>query len=214
MLFRSWDVDFVWGADSSHQIAGPDRFLWNEPFIPLVNRDGRVIPPLDRRTTGQFGPRQNYVGTEVILRLTDTTSILGDAYFDMQSGVVEQLDVGFSRLLWPNLTYYVGSRYLREVDNTLGQKGSNALTFAATYLLDPRYTLVLAEQFDFDYGANIRTDVTLIRKYHRTNLALTFSVDDSLDEQRIVLSLWPEGVPEMAIGLRRYMELGASDVYY
>lgn len=209
-----WDVDFVWVADSSHQIAGPDRFLWNEPFIPLVNRDGRVIPPLDRRTTGQFGPRQNYVGTEVILRLTDTTSILGDAYFDMQSGVVEQLDVGFSRLLWPNLTYYVGSRYLREVDNTLGQKGSNALTFAATYLLDPRYTVVLAEQFDFDYGANIRTDVTLIRKYHRTNLALTFSVDDSLDEQRIVLSLWPEGVPELAIGLRRYMELGASDVYY
>lgn len=209
-----WDVDFVWVADSSDEIAGADRFLWNEPFIPLINRDGRVIPPLDRRTTGRFGPRQNYVSTEVILRLTDTTSILGDAYFDMQSGVVEQLDVGISRLLWPNLTYYVGSRYLREVDNTLGQRGSNALTLAATYTLDPRYTVVLAEQFDFDYGANIRTDVTLIRKYHRTNLALTFSADDSLDEQRIVLSLWPEGVPELSIGLRRYMGLGASDAYY
>ena len=127
---------------------------------------------------------------------------------------MEQLDVGISRVLWPNLTYYVGSRYLREVDNTLGQRGSNALTFAATYTLDPRYTVVLAEQFDFDYGANIRTDVTLIRKYHRTNLALTFSADDSLDERRIVLSLWPEGVPELSIGLRRYMDLGASDVYY
>lgn len=209
-----WDVDFVWIANSSGEIAGPDHFLWSEPFIPLVNRDGRVIAPLDRRTTGMFGPRQNYVSTETILRLTDTTSILGDAYFDMQTGVMEQLDLGFSRLVWPSLTYYVGSRYLREVDNTLGEHGSTALTFAATYTLDPRYTVVLAEQYDFDYGANIRTDVTLIRKYHRTNLALTFSADDSLDEQRIVLSLWPEGIPELAIGMRRYMELGASDVYY
>jgi hypothetical protein len=207
------NVDFVWVADSSDEIAGPDRFLWNEPFIPLVNRDGRRIPPLDRRTTDLFGPRQNYISTEMILRLTDTTALLADLYYDMPSGVVEQSDIGFSRLCWPNLTYYVGSRHLREVDNTLGQKGSTALTFAATYVLDPRYTVVFAEQFDFDYGSNILTDVTLIRKYHRMNLALTFSVDESLDEQRITLSLWPEGIPELAIGPRRYMELGASDVY-
>jgi hypothetical protein len=209
-----WDVDFVWVDDSSGDEAGSDWFLWNEPFIPLVNRDGRVIPPLDRRTSSLYGPRQNYVGTEMILRLTDTTSILGDAYFDMQNGVVEQLDVGFSRLLWPSLTYYVGSRYLREVENGLGEKGSTALTFAATYVLDPRYTVVLAEQYDFDYGSNIRTDLTLIRKYHRINLAVTFSVDESVDDQQIVFSLWPEGIPELAIGLRRYMELGSSDVYY
>jgi hypothetical protein len=150
----------------------------------------------------------------MVLRLTDTTSILSDLYYDMQNGIVEQFDVGFSRLCWPNLTYYVGSRYLRNVDNTLGEKGSTSLTFAATYVLDPRYTVVLAEQFDFDYGVNVRTDATLIRKYHRMNLALTFSVDESVDEQSIVLSLWPEGVGELAIGLRRYMELGASDVYY
>jgi len=210
----TWDVDFVWVADASERVAGPDRFIWNEPFIPLVNRDGRLIPPLDRRATGLFGPRQHYASTEMVLRLTDTTSILSDLYYDMQKGIVEQLDVGFSRLCWPNLTYYVGSRYLRNVDNTLGEKGSTALTFAATYVLDPRYTAVLAEQFDFDYGVNVRTDATLIRKYHRMNLALTFSVDESVDEQRIVLSLWPEGVPELAIGVRRYMELGASDVYH
>ncbi|MEN6424706.1 MAG: LPS assembly protein LptD [Phycisphaerales bacterium] len=209
-----WDLDFVWVTDSSDREAGPDRFLWNEPFIPLVNRDGRVIPPLDRRTTDLFGPRQHYASTEVVLRLTDATSVLGDLYYDMQGGIVEQFDVGFSRLCWPNLTYYVGSRYLRNVDNTLGENGSTALTFAATYILDPRYTVVLAEQFDFDYGVNVRTDATLIRKYHRTNLGLTFSVDESMDEQRIVLSLWPEGVPELAIGARRYMDLGASDVYH
>jgi hypothetical protein len=56
--------------------------------------------------------------------------------------------------------------------------------------------------------------LTLIRKYHRMNLALTFSVDGTLDEKRVVLGLWPEGIPELALGLRRYMGIGASDVYH
>jgi hypothetical protein len=132
----------------------------------------------------------------------------------MQNGEVEQFDIGFSRLCWPNLSYYLGTRYLRNVENGLGEKGSNALTFAMTYVIDPRYTVVFSQQYDFDYGANIRADLSLIRKYHRMNLGLTFSVDESLDEQRVVLSLWPEGIPELTLGLRRYMGLGASDVYY
>ena len=208
------NLDFVWVGDSSDYDAGADRFLWNRPFVPLVNRLGGVIPPLDRRTMDVFTPRQNYVSADTTLRLTDTTSILSDIYFDMQHGIVEQFDIGFSRLCWPNLSYYLGTRYLRVVRTPEGERGANSLNFAATYVLDPRYTVVLAEEYDFDYDSNIRTDITLIRKYHRMNLALTFSADESLDEQRAVLSLWPEGIPELAIGLRKYMGLGESDVYY
>jgi hypothetical protein len=208
------NTDFVWVNESSEESPAPDRFIWNTPFIPLANRIGTVIPPLDRRTTGLFGPRQNYVSADMTLRLTDTTAVLSDAYFGMQTGTLEQFDVGFSRLCWPNLSYYVGTRYLRSVENGLGQHGSNALTLSATYVLDPRYTAVVSQQYDFAYGKNIRTDIALIRKYHRLNLALTYSIDESLDEQRIVLSLWPEGLTELAFGLRRYMGLGASDVLY
>jgi len=208
------DTDFVWVNHSSETNLAPDQFIWNTPFIPLANRIGSVVPPRDRRATALFGPRQNYARTEAALKLTDTTSILSDAYFGMQSGTIEQFDIGLSRLCWPNLSYYVGTRYLRSVNNGAGEKGSNVLTFAATYVLDPRYTAVFAQQYDVEHGANILTDVTFIRKYHRMNLALTFSVDESLDNRSVVLSLWPEGVPELAIGLRRYMGLGASDVYY
>ncbi len=205
------DVDLVWVSNSSDAVAGPDQFLWNQPFIPLLNRSGGVLPPFDRRTTDLFGPQRNYTSAAATWRVSETLSVLSDAYFDMQEGTVEQVDTGFSRLSWPNLSYFIGTRYLRDVDNGLGQHGSTAATFALTYVLDPRYTLVLAEQYDFDYGANIRSDLTLIRKYHRINFAVTISVDDSLDEERIVFSLWPEGVPELAIGLRRYAGLGASE---
>jgi hypothetical protein len=140
--------------------------------------------------------------------VSDTTAVLSDAYFDMQSGIMQQLNVGFSRLCWPNLSYYIGSRYLRQYETSLGEKGSNAFTFAATYVLDPRYTVVFLQQYDFDSGANIRSDITLIRKYHRVYFGVTLSADESLDESAVVFSLWPEGVPELAVGLRRYMGLG------
>ncbi len=206
------NLDFVWVDDSTDPNVGPDQILWNQPFIPLANRSGSVLPPQDRRATGMFGPRRNYISADAALRLTDTTSVLGDLYYDMQSGVFSQVDVGFSRLSWPNLSYYIGSRYLRRIVSG-EERGSNAVVFAATYVIDPRYTAVFSQQYDFDYGESIRSDITLIRRYHRMNLAMTLSADESLDEQSFVLSLWPQGVPELAFGLRRYVDLEASDAY-
>jgi hypothetical protein len=207
------DLDFTWVNDSGDASAGPDRFIWNRPFIPLINRYTSMMPPQDRRSSNIYGPRRNYFSADFMWRLSDTTSVLSDMYVDMQSSVVQQFNIGFSRLCWPNLSYYIGSRYLKRIDNGLGQKGSNAFTFAATYVIDPRYTFVFSQQFDFDYGANIRSDITFIRRYHRICFGLTFSADESLDEQSVVFSLWPQGVPELAMGLRRYMGLGNAAYY-
>ena len=42
---------------------------------------------------------------------------------------------------------------------------------------------------------------------------LTYSADESLDRQAILLSVWPQGVPELSIGPRRYMRLGGPTYY-
>jgi hypothetical protein len=204
----------VWVDHSSDEDFGPNRFIWDRPFIPLIDTTGGRVPPLDRRSTGMFGPQRDYTSATATWRVTETTSVLGDFFVDMPTGAVDQADVGFSRLVWPNLSYFIGSRYLRNINNGLGQQGSNAVTFAVTYVMDPRYTAVFSQQYDFDYGANIRSEMTLIRRYDQVNFAITVSVDESLDEKRIVFSLWPKGVPELAIGLRRYMGLGASGSLY
>jgi hypothetical protein len=197
-------------ADASDAGPAPDRFIWNKPFIPLVNRFSTVVPPQprpgDRRSSDIFGPRRNYIGADYIWRLSDTTAVLSDMNFDMQSMVVQQLNVGFSHLRWPNLSYYIGSRYLKRLA-VLNERGSNAFTFALTYVLDPRYTIVFSQQYDFDYGANIRSDIALIRQYHRVYCGLTYSADESMDRRSIIFSIWPQGVPELAIGTRRYMGL-------
>jgi len=196
--------------------SGPFRLLWNRPMTPLrlfampgiLNGDLRQ----DLRRFETFGPQRNYIDADYSWQLSDTTALLSDAYYDMQEGTFEQVDVGFSRTRWPDLTYYFGSRYLRNVQ-VLDEHGSNAFVFAASYILDPRYTLVFAQQYDFDYGANVESDITLIRHYHRVFWALTFSSDASLDSQSVMFSIWPEGVPELTVGNRRYTGLTGPGGY-
>ena len=168
---------------------------------------------MDRRSSVEYGPRRNYFSTDYMWNLSDTTALLSDMYFDMQSGVVQQFNVGLSVLRWPNISYYIGSRYLRRVENGFGEKGSNVFTFAATYVLDPRYTAVFSQQYDFDYGVNLRSEITLIRRYHRINFALTYGVDESIDQHSVVFSIWPEGLIELAWGTRRYTDIGRPTNY-
>jgi hypothetical protein len=207
------DMDVTWVNNPGDDSAGPDKFIWNKPFIPTINTVSPVIPLQDRRSSHIFGPRRNYFGADYSWLLSDTTAVLSDMNYDMQSGVVQQFNVGFSHLRWPNLQYYIGSRYLKRLDNGYGEYGSNAFTFAITYVLDPRYTVVYSQQLDFDYGKTVRSDLTLIRQYHRLYWGLTFSADESLDRQSITFSLWPQGVPGLAFGERRYIGLGGSAGY-
>lgn len=217
------DLDVTWVNDSGDASAGADKFLWNKPFIPPINRFGSTVtlvgapgslaPQQDRRGSHIFGPRRNYFGADYIWRLSDTTAVLSDMNLDMQSGVVQQYNVGVSHLRWPSLQFYLGSRYLRRIDNNFGENGSNAVTFAVTYALDPRYTAVFSQQYDFDYGKTVRNEITLIRRYHRVYWGLTYSVDASLDRHSIGFSLWPQGVRGLALGERRYAGLGGSAGY-
>jgi hypothetical protein len=200
------DMDVTLVDDPGDTSGGPDRFIWNRPLIPLMNRFSRLVPQQDRRGRDVFGPRRNYFGADYIWRLSDTTAVLSDMNFDMRSGVVQQLNVGFSHLRWPNLSYYIGSRYLRRV--RVGSKeGSNVFTFALNYVLDPRYTVVFSQEYDFEHGANIWRDIALIRRYHRVYCGLSFSADESMDRHSIIFSIWPQGIPGLGIGSNRYMEL-------
>ncbi len=213
------DTDFTWVNNSADAGAdtGPDRFIWNRPMMPLRVMSAPEIfngdlgdPNLYRFE--MFGPRRNYFSADYLWRVSDTTVILSDLNYDLQSSVVQQFNIGLTHLCWPNLSLYIGSRYLRNVE-VLNQKGSNAFTFAATYTIDPRYTIAFSEQYDFDYKANIRSDITLIRHYHRIYWAITYSADETLKSHAIVFSIWPEGIEEMAMGPRRYTKLGRAGGY-
>jgi len=208
----------TWFTDNEERTpdSGPYRYLWNNPMTPLRMYsmpgilNGDLGPGLKKFET--YGPVRDYYEADYTWQISDTTALLSNGYYDARSGTVEQFDIGFSRTRWPDLSYYIGSRYLHNV-KVLNEHGSNAFVFAASYILDPRYTLVFSQQYDFEYRANVESSITLIRHYNRVFWSLSFSADASLDRQSIVFSIWPEGLPELAVGSRRYTGLSGPGGY-
>lgn len=207
------NVEYTMLTNDNKDVKRPDRTIWNKPFVPL---SATLAPDIFNgdlagyRTFDLFGPQTDSLNADYIWRISDTTAILSDLNYDTTSNQLEQFNIGYSHLCWPNLSYYVGARYLRsiQVDE---QKGSNAFTFAVTYKLSPRYTITYGLQYDFDFEKHLYNQISLIRRYHRLYYALTYRADGVLDSSAIILSIWPEGVGEMSLGSRRYMGLDSPE---
>jgi hypothetical protein len=203
------NTEFIIVDDAAAVAGAPTRYVWNNPATPLrtVAVPGVFNSDISSaRTIEEYGPARTHMAGDYTWRMTDTTALLSDAYYDTENGQIEQYNLGFTHTRYPDLSYYLGTRYLKNVE-VLDEKGSNSVIWAVTYMLDPRYTVIYAQQYDFDYGTNITSEVTILRKYHRAYCGLTFNVDESLDRRSIMFSIWPEGVKELAFGSRRYTSL-------
>ena len=196
------DVDATFLSDtqdsSISNAYGPAKFIWNDPAIPVFTR----------RDTTLFGMVRDSINADYIWRMTDTTTILSDMNFDTEAGKVQQYNIGIAKYVYPDISYYIGSRYLRPVivsvpDDDIFERGSNSLIGSITYAINNRYTLILSEEYNFDYEKNVRTEVALLRRYHRVFYGLTLSIDESREENSIVFSIWPQGVKDLTFGERK-----------
>ena len=207
------DLESTWvsdDADSSigpYQTYGPGRFVYNDPSIPF----------LLRRNDGYFSMARDTVNGDYLWRVSDTFSLLSDFNYDIDSSRIQQFDIGVSRYVYPDISYYVGTRYLRPVllpvdknndgVNEYFEKGSNSFVGAVTYRLSSRYVATFSQEYNFDFGKAIRSDLAVVRQYHRLFYGLSVSFDESLDRNMVMLSVWPQGVKELAVGSRKHVGL-------
>jgi hypothetical protein len=207
------DMEATWVDDEADDSIGmpftygPAGFVYNDPSIPM----------LMRRDNNYFGMARDTFNSEVLWRVSDTMSVVSDVNYDMDSGHLQQLNVGVSRYVYPDLSYYVGSRYLRPVivdvdedgdgNSEVHEEGSSSFVTAVTYRLSPRYAATFSQEYNFDYGESVRSDLTIVRQYHRMFYAMSLSVDESLKRNAVMFSMWPQGVKELAVGSRSYTGL-------
>ncbi len=220
------DVNGTWVRDTASDSVGPAL-----TYDPLTNSYGggpgygpswftygdASAPLLLRRDSAYYGVVRDTLNADYQWRVTDSLTMLSDANYDIHSGNIQQLDIGGSRYVYPDISYYLGSRYLRPVrleldengdgTNDIFEQGSHSVIGAITWQLSPRYTATLAQEYNFDFGRSIRTEVSIARQYHRVFYAMSFSIDETLDRTAVMFSVWPQGVNEMGIGSRRYMGL-------
>jgi hypothetical protein len=201
------NATFVDNSSGDPQDTEPDSFIFNDPSIPFFNR----------RYIADYGLDRNTLEADYFWQISDTFAAMSYLNADVQSGVVQQFNFGVSRYWWPSVSYYLGTRYLKRFEVTgpggYHEEGSNAFDMAITYEVSPRYTVAFAQEYNFDYGQSIDSEITLIRKYNRLLYALTYRADESLGSSSVVVSVWPQGVKELALGRRSYIGLSGPMNY-
>ena len=160
--------------------------------------DGRFV------TNGYTSPTRpeeslarNYASGSLIWRMNDRTALLSEVNYDVNDGAVGVWNVSVAVERPPRLSYLLGYRFINE-------SNSNLLGFDMNYRLTEKHSLALRESFDLARGRTADFTVALIRKFPRWFGALSFALDQAEDDFGVSFSMWPEGLPQAALGSRRF----------
>ena len=197
--FLNETADSAMGPARSY---GPAKFIFNDPSTFF----------LTRRNDGRFGMVRDSVNADYSWRITDTTTVLSDLNYDTESGIFQQVNVGMSRYVYPDISYYIGSRYLKPSivnipSDGVYEEGSQAVIGSIAYALNDRYTVSFSQEYNVDYAKNVKSELAILRRYHRLYYSLSFATDESLDRDSVMFSVWAQGVKELSFGKRKYISL-------
>ena len=123
-----------------------------------------------------------------IWRVTDTTAILSDVSWNIDNASLATLGTGVAIQREPRVQYFVGARYIGELNSTIG-------TFSVDYELTQRYSIAFNESFNLTEGASQNTSLELVRKFEQFVLTLTVYFDQIEDEGGIAFSVSPRNIP-------------------
>ena len=153
----------------------------------------------------EYSLAQNHINGEYIWNISDSTALLADANYDIDSGRFRRSNVGLAVARSPRLRYFLGMRCINDMDSTVGTAGFS-------YKLGSKYIISGLEQFDFSYRGreNLATSFSIVRKFPRWYVGVTFTFDARNDDLGLYLTLYPEGIPEVRLASGRMSVLGGS----
>ncbi len=179
--------------------GGVDR--WRSVDVFALNIQGNFFsnrPPNDQLAPTAFRglffsslpetsvPR-NSINADFTWRISDSTAVLADAQYNIDKKTLATASVGLAVQRDQRLGYFVGARYIKELN-------SNIITIAANYELTPKYNLTAQQSFDFGQDRSIGTSIALIRHFDRFFAAVTIRIDEVSKERSVGFNIWPEGL--------------------
>lgn len=137
---------------------------------------------------------RNGINSDVTWRISDTTALLADAQYNLDENELATASVGLAVRRDPRLSYFVGTRYIHELD-------SNITTVAADYELSRKYTLSLAQSFDFGDNGTVSSSIAVTRRFDRFFGMFRYYYSARDNEQGISINVIPEGLGPGAAGI-------------
>lgn len=141
------------------------------------------------------------INADLTWRVGEWARYMAEESYNVDDARLEQLAQGIAIDQSPYLSYFFGNRYIRD-------RGTDEWTIGASYKLTRKYTISVTESYDLALRENILTSVTLLRHMPRFNAAFTVNYDANMSDTSFVVTVWPEGMPELGIGNSAIMESG------
>jgi len=178
-----------------------DFLVWDVEAGVFNDADGEdVTNGFTSSTRPENSISRNFVNSAQIWRVNDRTALLSELNYDINDGELDVFNVSLAVERSPRFSYLVGYRFIEE-------SNSNLVGVDMNYRLNEKHTLAVRESYDLARGQTLDFTVALIRKFPRWFGALAFELDEAEDDIGVSFSIWPEGLPQAALGSRRFTGL-------
>lgn len=168
-------VDFLtWNLEAN--------FFGNEPEGQFLRPEG--FRGLFFSSMPETSVPRDSVNSEEIWRISDSTVIMADQQYSLVTNEWATASVGLAAKRGERITYYVGNRYINELN-------SNIASFMMNYELSTRYSLGMNQAYDFGEKEKVTSGFSTIRRFDRFFIALTLTIDDQTNETGMFVSIRP-----------------------
>jgi len=150
-----------------------------------------VYPDADRDNEGDTVGNLEW---DYLWRVSDTTQMLSDGEWNFADGRLDLASIGMSVDFSPRLTWFLGTRYIRDVDSAV-------FTFSADYKISERWFIQWLEQFDFDQDKGLEHRFRFRRRLKEWFVTVEFEVDESRSETSVSLLFTPVGMEHIRLRL-------------
>ncbi len=154
-------------------------------------------------TRPELSVARNYLNSSVVWRVNDRTAFLSEVNYDVNDGEIDVLNMSLAVERTPRMSYLVGYRFIEEADSGL-------FGFDFNYKMTEKHTLAIRQSYDVEAGRTADFTVALIRRFPNWFTALSFELDEAENDFGVTLSIWPQGLPQAALGPRRFTGIADS----
>ncbi len=147
----------------------------------------------------------NSFNTDATWRVGEWIRLVAEASYNTDTGKVHEVATGVVVDHTQDLSYFIGNRFVTDETldgsaNVTSYNSTDEWTFATHYQISRKYSIALAQSYDFELKRNILSSGTLMRRFPRMTTAITVGYDANTGDTSFIFTAWPEGFESIRLG--------------
>ena len=150
----------------------------------------------------EYSIPRNTANADATWRVSDTTAVLAGLVQNLDYGKLATANLGVAVIRGDRLSYYLGTRYIAELD-------SDQATFELNYQLDRKYTLSASESVDLSQNRNVEYSASITRRFDNFSAAVNVYYDQTTNNEGFSFTVNPTGLGR-GLGSSQVQQLQAA----